>query len=83
MSNADRLALCQAHAGEPVNSFRLDRSFTWTSLGDDGLAEFFFARTELSNRGSGCPGLGGQSAGLTRGEFRTPACCVRDGSLMT
>ena len=27
MSNADRLALYQSHAGEPVNSFRLDRSW--------------------------------------------------------
>jgi len=38
MSTADRLALYQAHAGAPVNSFRLGHNFTWTSLGDEALA---------------------------------------------
>ena len=58
MSNADRLALYQSHAGEPVNSFRLDRNFTWTSLGDDALAVWTGSnRGHLLEFRSRCTGL--------------------------
>ena len=59
MSNADRLALYQSHAGEPVSSFRLDRNFTWTSLGDDALAVWNgSSRGHLLEFRSRCTGLG-------------------------
>ena len=38
LSTADRLALYQAHAGQPVQGFQLARNFRWTSLGDQAIA---------------------------------------------
>lgn len=59
LSTEDRLALYQAHAGDPVSSFRLTRSFNWTPLGDQALAVWTGVNQghllELRNR---CSGLG-------------------------
>lgn len=59
LSTADRLALYQTNAGQPVNSFQLSRNFRWTPLGDQALAVW-----NSSNRGyllelrTRCSGLG-------------------------
>ena len=38
MSSADRLALYQANAGEPVTSFQHSQNLRWSALGDQALA---------------------------------------------
>ena len=59
LSTPDRLALYQSHAGEPVMSFRLDRNFRWTPLGDQALAVWTGANQgHLLELRSRCSGLG-------------------------
>lgn len=38
LSGPEKLALYQAHAGEPVKDFRYFSSISWTPLGDEALA---------------------------------------------
>ena len=59
LSTADRLALYQAHAGQPVQSFQLARNFRWTSLGDQAVAVWGVGNQgHLLEMRSRCSGLG-------------------------
>ena len=59
LSTAVRLALYQAHAGEPVQAFQLARNFRWTSLGDQAVAVWGVgAQGHLLEMRSRCSGLG-------------------------
>ena len=59
LSTADRLALYQAHAGQPVQSFQLARNFRWTSLGDQAVAVWGIGNQgHLLEMRSRCSGLG-------------------------
>ena len=59
LSTADRLALYQAHAGQPVQGFQLARNFRWTSLGDQAIAVWGVGnQAHLLEMRSRCSGLG-------------------------
>ena len=59
MSAADRLALYQTHAGQPVQGFQLPRNFRWTSLGDQAIAVWGLGNQgHLLEMRTRCSGLG-------------------------
>lgn len=59
LTPAERFALYQTHAGEPVSSFRLTRNFSWTPLGDQALAVWTGVNQgHLLEMRSRCSGLG-------------------------
>ena len=59
LSTADRLALYQSHAGQPVQGFQLSRNFRWTPLGDQALAVWSGANQgHLLEMRTRCSGLG-------------------------
>lgn len=57
--HARRLALAQAHAGEPVRSIHIARTQSWESLGDEDLLLWTSpGRAYLLKLDSGCHDLG-------------------------
>jgi hypothetical protein len=59
LSTADRLALYQSHAGQPVQGFQLPRNFRWTGLGDQAIAVWGLGNQgHLLEMRTRCSGLG-------------------------
>jgi hypothetical protein len=57
-TTSERLELYRSHADEPVNRFRLTRTFRWTPLGDEAIAVWPRVNDGfLLEFRSRCPGL--------------------------